>query len=71
MTAVEEILDAAEECPKCDTDTDDDEPHDLCDGHQIRLNEARRVEDARNDPQRNRVGVRGDPTPDHEYGDRR
>ncbi|PSG99164.1 MAG: hypothetical protein BRC29_03495 [Nanohaloarchaea archaeon SW_7_43_1] len=54
-----------EEVEDCGTCCDDE----LCKKHLIKRTEIKKRDEMRSDPQRNRVGVRGDPTPDAEYGE--
>lgn len=61
---MERLLQEIEDCEKCKED-------DKCEKHAKLMEEARRREAMLSDPQRNRIGVQGDPVPDSEYGDRK
>lgn len=60
--ALEDLQKEVEECDTCCED-------ELCKKHLIKRTEIKKQQELRNDSQRNRIGVRGDPTPDSEYGD--
>lgn len=62
MHEFDKIVDAIDSCEECEND-------DKCQKHRAMLEEARKLEHERADPENNRIGVRGDPVPDHEYGD--
>lgn len=61
MIEMEKITREMEDCEGCQED-------DPCEEHSRKLRMARNRQELRSDPQRNRIGVRGDPTPDREYG---
>jgi hypothetical protein len=74
MDPVSQVLDEIEQCSKCTEKPEGDEEGfyiEKCTAHKEKLREAQRIEEKRVDPQRNRIGVREDPTPDAEYGDPR
>ncbi len=62
--ALEDLQEEIEECEDCRPNGDK-----LCLEHYNKRRQIRNRQELRSDPQRNRIGVRGDPTPDSEYGD--
>jgi len=61
--ALKDLQDEVEECIQCCEE-------ELCKNHFMKREEIRSRQAALADPQKNRIGVEGDPTPDSEYGDR-
>ena len=59
---MEKLQEEVEECEECCED-------ELCKKHLLKRQELEHREDLRTDPQKNRIGVEGDPTPDAEYGE--
>jgi len=61
--ALKDLHKEIEECEICCED-------ELCKKHLIKRTQIKQKQELRTDPQKNRIGVEGDPTPDSEYGDR-